>query len=106
MVGNCRLEEIKNEKTGNYEFISAKDDKYFECDKPRGPVNGGMEDIIKFSFKPPSTDPLLQDIGALKGIGQWIESVWECKITGGFVEVGTPDALSIDIVLRAYVEQI
>jgi len=53
------LEEIKNEKTGNYEFISAKDDKYFECDKPRGPVNGGMEDIIKFSFKPPTTDPLL-----------------------------------------------
>lgn len=51
-------------------------------------------------------DPLLQDIGALKGIGQWVESVWECKLSGGFIEPGTTDAFSIDVVLRAYVEQI
>jgi hypothetical protein len=61
---------------------------------------------VAFTFKPPQIDPLLQDIGALKGIGQWVESVWECKINGGFIEPGTPDLLAIDIVLRAYVEQI
>jgi hypothetical protein len=36
---------------------------------PRGAVNSGAEQVIKFTFKPPSIDPLLQDIGALKGIG-------------------------------------
>ena len=61
---------------------------------------------VKFTFKPPSIDPLLQDIGALKGIGQWVESVWECKLSGGFVEPGIPDNLSVDVTLRAYVEQI
>lgn len=61
---------------------------------------------VKFTFKPPSIDPLLQDIGALKGIGQWVESVWECKLSGGWVEAGIPDNLSVDVTLRAYVEQI
>ena len=61
---------------------------------------------VKFTFKPPSIDPLLQDIGALKGIGQWVESVWECKISGGWVEAGVSDNLSVDVTLRAYVEQI
>ena len=50
---------------------------------------------IKFTFKPPSIDPLLKDIGALKGIGQWVESVWECKLSGGFIEQGTTDAFSV-----------
>lgn len=71
---------------------------------PKNPVNSGTEAIITFKFKPPQVDQLLQDIGALKGIGQWVESVWECKITGGFIEVGSADLVSIDIVLRAYVE--
>lgn len=106
VLANCRLLDIKMEKNGNFEFVQQKDDKYFECDVPRGSVNGGQEQVVKFTFKPPNIDPLLQDIGALKGIGQWVESVWECKITGGFVEVGTPDLFIVDVVLRAYVEQI
>jgi hypothetical protein len=69
-------------------------------------VNSGAEVVVTFKFKPPQVDSLLQDIGALKGIGQWIESVWECKISGGFIEPGMPDLLTIDVVLRAYVEQI
>jgi len=46
----------------------------------------------------------LKDIKALKGIGQWVESVWELKLIGGFFEPGQPDPVFIDIVLRAYVE--
>jgi hypothetical protein len=69
-------------------------------------VLSNEDKVVAFTFKPPQIDPLLQDIGALKGIGQWVESVWECKITGGYIEPGTPDLLAIDIVLRAYVEQI
>lgn len=106
IIGNCRLLDVKMEKNGNFEFSAGKDDKYFECDVPRGAVNSGQEQVVQFKFKPPSIDPLLQDIGALKGIGQWVESVWECKINGGYVEPGTPDLFVIDIVLRAYVEQI
>ena len=67
-------------------------------------MNAGQEMVIKFTFKPPSIDPLLKDIVALKGIGQWVESVWECKLNGGFVEPGTTDAFSVDVILRAYVE--
>lgn len=81
-----------------------KEDKYFECDLPKNAVNSGAETVITFKFKPPQVDPLLQDIKALKGIGQWIESIWECKISGGFIEAGQPDLTSIDVVLRAYVE--
>lgn len=106
LIGNCRLMDIKMEKGGNFEMTPKKEDKYFECDQTKGTVAGGQEVQVKFVFKPPSIDPLLQDIGALKGLGQWIESVWECKLTGGYVEPGTPDAQSIDIVLRSYVEQI
>ena len=72
----------------------------------KGAVVGGQEQIVKFTFKPPSIDPLLKDIGALKGIGQWVESIWECKLSGGFVEPGTADAFSVEVILRAYVEQI
>jgi len=35
----------------------------------KGAVAGGQEQLVKFTFKPPSIDPLLKDIGALKGIG-------------------------------------
>jgi len=44
---------------------------------------------VTFKFKPPLVDNLLKDIGALKGIGQWIESNWECKLQGGFIEPGS-----------------
>jgi hypothetical protein len=51
----------------------------------KGNLNGGQEQIIKFTFNPPKSDPLLKGIGALKGIGQWIESLWELKLIGGFL---------------------
>ena len=73
---------------------------------PRGTLNGGNEQVVKFTFKPPKIDSLLQGIGALDGIGQWVESVWECKLQGGYVEAGNPDPLVVEIVLRAYVQQI
>jgi hypothetical protein len=62
--------------------------------------------VVTFKFKPPQVDSLLQDIGALKGIGQWIESIWECKISGGFIEPGVTDLVVIEVILRAYVQQI
>jgi len=49
---------------------------------------------------------LLTNISALRGIGQWVENIWELKLAGGFVEAGSPDPIVIDVVLRAYVEQI
>ena len=116
VIGNCKLKNTPMEKNGAYELVAKvsnlnhfntnyqKEDKYFECDLPKNPVNSGTEAIITFKFKPPQVDQLLQDIGALKGIGQWVESIWECKITGGFIEVGSADLITIDIVLRAYVE--
>lgn len=61
---------------------------------------------MKFSFKPPAVDPLLKEIKALKGIGQWVESKWELKLQGGWAEPGVPDLQYADIILRAYVEQI
>lgn len=95
------------EKAGNYEISPpANADKYFDCDVPKGTVQGGTDATISFSFKPPETDDLLRNITALKGIGQWVESVWELKLIGGFVEPGSPDPLIVDVVLRAYVEQI
>ena len=69
-------------------------------------MTGGQEQVVKFMFSPPQTDELLKDITALKGIGQWVESVWELKLIGGFVEPGQPDPMLVDVVLRAYVEQI
>ena len=64
----------------------------------------GAEQLVKFTFMPPQTDELLKDITALKGIGQWVESVWELKLIGGFVEAGSPDPIIVDVVLRSYVE--
>ena len=49
---------------------------------------------------------MLKGIAALKGIGQFVESTWELKLMGGFVENGMPDPVFVDIVLNAYVEQI
>jgi len=46
----------------------------------KGVINGGQEQIVSFKFKPPQVENLLKDITALKGIGQWVESNWECKL--------------------------
>jgi hypothetical protein len=70
----------------------------------KGTLNGGQELILKFTFNHPKSDPILKSIGALKGIGQWVESLWELKLIGGFVELGQPDVNVIEILLRAYVE--
>lgn len=79
---------------------------YFECDNLKGAVNSGQEIIVKFTFNHPKGDPILKGIGALKGIGQWVESLWELKLTGGYVEPGVADLQVIEVLLRAYVEQI
>lgn len=62
--------------------------------------------MVKFGFNHPKADPLLKDIASLKGIGQWVESTWELKLAGGYVDAGQPDLFVGEIVLRAYVEQI
>jgi hypothetical protein len=36
----------------------------------------------------------------------WVMSKAELKLSGGFVPVGVTDAISIELVLKAYVEQI
>ena len=114
-LSSCRLMDIKLEKAGAYELtpkvssnrifnLIQAPDTYFEADQPRGSLSGGQEIVIKFTFKPPNIDPLLKDIGALKGIGQWIESVWDLKLQGGFIEPGMIDPLIVEVVLRAYVQ--
>jgi hypothetical protein len=70
----------------------------------KGVINGGQEQVVSFKFKPPQVENLLKDIVALRGIGQWVESIWECKLQGGFIEPGSADPLCIEIVLRAYVQ--
>jgi hypothetical protein len=66
-------------------------------------VAGGTETVVSFKFKPPQVDTLLKDIDALKGLGQWVESVWDLKLQGGYFEQGMTDPQMIEIVLRAYV---
>lgn len=105
-LGSARLVDVKMEKNGTFELNAKAQDLYFDCDMPKGNLNGGQDQVIKFTFKPPQVDTLLKDIDALSGIGQWVESIWECKLQGGFVEPGNPDPLVVDIVLRAYVQQI
>ena len=94
------------EKNANFEFVAAPGEKYFSCDMMKGQINSGIETTVQIKFTPPKQDPLLKDIVALKGLGQWVESNWELKITGGFVEPGKPDLQLYQICLRAYVEQI
>ena len=106
LIGNCRLLDAKLEKPGNYEVFppNVPEKTYFDCDQPKGTVAGGNESVVTFSFTPPKGDELLKGIGALKGIGQWVETVWELKLSGGFVEPGQQDGKSVNVVLRAYVE--
>lgn len=96
-ISSCRLTDVKMEKPCSYEiapkvsfFIShhfqLTNDPYFECDQPKGAVPGGTETVVSFKFKPPQVDTLLKDIESLKGLGQWVESVWDLKLQGGFFE--------------------
>jgi len=62
--------------------------------------------VLNIKFNPPKQDPLLKDIVALKGIGQWVESNWDLKITGGFIQPGKQDLEVYQITLWAYAEQI
>ena len=36
----------------------------------------------------------------------WVEAKCELKINGGFIQPNMPDNVSVDVILRAYVEQI
>jgi len=105
-IGNCRLNDPKNEKAGAFEIIIGKDDLYFTADNTKGTINAGSEVNITFTLKRPGRDPLLKDLTCLNDIGMWITTKAELKLVGGFVNAGAIDALSIDILLRAYIEQI
>jgi len=106
IIGNCKLDDAKLEKNGNYEVFLDKDCPYFTCDNPKGAVNSGQELVITFGYKKPDRDPLIKDIECLKGVGMWVESTNEIKINGGYIEGNTQDNVSVFVVLRAYVEQI
>ena len=105
-IGNCKLDDPKNEKNGNYEVFLDKDCPYFTCDNPKGTVNSGQEIVITFGYKKPSADPLIKDVECLKGVGMWVESKVELKINGGFIQQNMNDNVSVNIILKAYVEQI
>ena len=105
-IGNCKLDDPKNEKNGNYEVFLDKDCPYFTCDNPKGTVNSGQEIVITFGYKKPSADPLIKEVECLKGVGMWVESKVELKINGGFIQQNMNDNVSVNIILKAYVEQI
>lgn len=105
-ISSCRLTDVKMEKPCSFEITPKANDPYFECDIPKGSVAGGTETIVTFKFKPPQVDTLLKDIGALTGLGQWVESVWDLKLIGGYYETGQVEPQMIEVVLRAYVQQI
>lgn len=66
---------------------------------------GGTQQI-KIRFKPAEPDPFIADIKAFKGIGQWIEVKGDLKISGGYVQTGSEDAVVITVRLKAYIEKI
>ena len=105
-IGNCKLDDPKNEKNGNYEIILDKDCPYFTCDNQKGSINSGQEIVITFGYKKPNSDPLIKDVECLKGVGMWIESKVELKLNGGFIQQNMNDNVSVNIILKAYVEQI
>ena len=105
-IGNCKLDDPKNEKNGNYEVILDKDCPYFTCDNQKGTINSGQEIVITFGYKKPNADPLIKDVECLKGVGMWVESKVELKINGGFIQQNMNDNASVNIILKAYVEQI
>ena len=72
----------------------------------KGAINSGNEIIINFEYKKPESDPLIKDIEFLKGVGMWVETKCELKINGGYIQPNMQDSVSVDIILKAYVEQI
>jgi hypothetical protein len=105
-IGNCKLNDPKNEKSGNYEIIIPKEDVYFTCDNSKATLNAGLENTVTFCFKKPEKDPMLKDIECLNEIGMWITTRAELKITGGYVPQGQQDVTIIEIFLKAYIEQL
>jgi hypothetical protein len=65
-----------------------------------------MEAVVTFNYKKPNKDPILKDLECLNDIGMWITTKVELKISGGFIYPNTADIATIEILLRAYVEQI
>lgn len=106
VIGSCKLLDPKLEKNGAFEFVAPPGEKYFECDNPKGVISGGQETVVTFKFNPPDVDPLLKGIKEVRSIGRWVESSWDCKITGGYIEPGQPDLLQYSIKLKAYAQQI
>eukprot|EP01022_Parablepharisma_sp_SALTPOND_P031487 TRINITY_DN802_c0_g1_i1.p3 TRINITY_DN802_c0_g1~~TRINITY_DN802_c0_g1_i1.p3 ORF type:complete len:858 (-),score=118.40 TRINITY_DN802_c0_g1_i1:994-3567(-) len=104
VVASAELLTVKQDKPASYEVTLVKDD-YFSCDAPKGNVQPKQEQIIKFSYTPPKKDPNLENIKAIQGIGQWVQTKCELKLIGGYLAGGS-DTLVYDIVLRAYAEQI
>ena len=100
IIGNCKLDDNKLEKNGNYEVIMDKDCPYFTCDNPKGSVNSGQEITITFGYKKPDRDPLIKDIECLKGVGMWVESTNEIKINGGYIEGNTQDNVSVFVIFH------
>ena len=43
---------------------------------------------------------------AVEGIGQWVEQKAEIKIAGGLARQGFPEQFNIEVILRAYIDQI
>ena len=106
-IGNCKLNDHKSEKPGNFEITLPKlDNNLITVDLAKGSVAPGNEQKVKFTFNPPAEDPLIEELEVLQGVGQWVEVVAEGKITGGWVKPGEPDQENFQVVLKAYVKQI
>lgn len=105
-IGNCKLNDPKNEKACVYEVFMQKEDVFFTCDNSKGNINAGSEVTLTFTLKRPSRDPLLKDLTCLNDIGMWYTTKAELKLSGGFLNAGVQDNVSVDIFLRAYIEQI
>jgi hypothetical protein len=77
-------------------------------------LNPGQEVTAIFNFKRPTKDPLFviqiliikASISSLNDIGMWVATKVELKLSGGFVPVGVTDAITVELILKAYVEQI
>jgi len=104
VLASAELVELKQDKPGTFEITLGKDD-YFTCDVPKGNLQPGQEQIIKFIYTPPKKDPSLANIKAIQDIGQWVQTKCELKLQGGYLAGGS-DTLIYDIILRAYAEQI
>jgi len=104
VLSSAELISLKQDKPGSYDISLTKDD-YFTCDLPKGNLQPKQDQIIKFTYTPPKKDPTLENIKAIQGIGQWVQTKCELKLFGGYLAGGN-DTLIYDILLRAYAEQI